>query len=394
MDNQQLRELLDKYIMDTIRPEEAELLIRMIGQTEHQQEIQQFIDGYFQGDGYTDTGSPALRDEIQARLQASIRQMESPARVVHLGKKWIWAAAAIVLAALTGGIYLYRNISPAIRSEAYLKPSSKNDLPPGGNKAILTLSNGEKIILDSAANGFLVRQGSAKILKLNNGQLAYNASNAPATSVAYNTLSTPTGGQYRLLLPDGTKIWLDAASSITYPSSFTGAERKVEVTGQAYMEVAKNEKQPFIVQHGKMQVLVLGTHFNVNAYEDEATVKTTLVEGLVKVANGQSSLLLRPGQQAALDKQGNISLSEKVDTAAVLAWKEGMFHFKATDIGTVMRQVARWYDVTVQYEGGQVTQRIHGMIPRTLSAANMFKVLEAAGGVHFKIDGKKVVVMP
>lgn len=395
MNSQLLKELLDKYVMETITPEEAEQLFRMIGQEGHRQEVEQFIDSYLHGGDDVGPGSPDLREEIQGRLRASIREeRQSPGRVIFFNWKRASVAAAVLVVAFTGVFLFYKNTPHTVQPTAQVETRFKNDVAPGGNKAILTLANGKKVVLDSAANGFIVQQGSARIVKLDNGQLAYNTSDAPAKEVAYNTLSTPVGGQYQLLLPDGTKVWLDAASSITYPSVFTGRERKVDITGQAYMEVAKNDDQPFIVQKGKMQVQVLGTHFNVNAYEDEASIKTTLVEGAVKVTDGNGALLLRPGQQAQLSREGDLFLSEKVDVSAVLAWKTGMFQFNATDIGTVMRQLARWYDLSVQYEGGPVKQTIYGTIPRTVSVASVFKVLEEAGGVHFRIEGKKVVVMP
>jgi len=163
----------------------------------------------------------------------------------------------------------------------------------------------------------------------------------------------------------------------------------VEITGQAYLEVAKNEKQPFLVQKGEMKVQVLGTRFNVNSYDDETAIRTTLVEGAVNVVSGPAMMMLHPGQQAQLNKDGEITMIKDADVVAVLAWKEGMFQFKAADIETVMRQVARWYDVTVQYEGGRVKRKFYAPIPRTVSAANMFKILEATGGVHFRIEGKK-----
>lgn len=395
MDKQNIRELLDKYLMETISPEETGLLFRLMEQPDHQQEIEKFIDGYFDGDDEADAGNPALREEIQARLRETIRQPERTARIIHFRRNWTWAAAAIMFVVLTGGIiYLYRSGRHADPPAARAEESVGNDLAPGGNKAVLTLANGHKVVLDSASNGLLSQQGPVKIMKLDNGKLAYSSSLERAKEMVYNTLSTPPGGQYQLTLSDGTKVWLDAASSITYPADFIGAERTVKITGQAYLEVAKNEKLPFIVEKGEMKIRVLGTQFNVNAYEDETAIRTTLVEGAVSVVNSHAMVTLHPGQQAQLSREGEITMSRDPDVDAVLAWKAGMFQFRSTDIETVMRQVARWYDVTVQFEGDKVKQRFNGAIPRTVSAANMFKVLELAGGVHFKIEGKKVVVMP
>jgi len=195
MDKQIIRELLDKYIMETISPEEAGLLFRLMEQADHQQEIEQFIDGYFEGDDDADIGSPVLREEIQARLRATIRQPGKTAPIIHFRKKWAWAAAAIMLAALTGGIYLYRGSRHTDPPAARLEKRFENDLAPGGNKAVLTLANGHKVVLDSASNGLLSQQGPVKILKLDNGRLAYKSSPEKAREMVYNTLTTPPGGQ-------------------------------------------------------------------------------------------------------------------------------------------------------------------------------------------------------
>ncbi|HEX9511557.1 MAG TPA: FecR domain-containing protein [Puia sp.] len=406
MDKELFKDLLDKYVMEIITAEETRQLFQLLQLEDYQLEMKKFIDGYFEDADYQELENPQLRDAVQARLQEVIRQPKDVDRVIQLpGKispvipfyrKWRMAGVAAVLVVLLGGVYLFIMVkaknSPA--PMAGIEQRFKNDIAPGGNKAVLTLANGRKVVLDSVANGVLAGQGPVKVLKLDSGKLAYNVLHEKPTAIMYNTLTTPPGGQYQLILSDGSKVWLDAASSITYPTYFMGDERKVAITGQAYFEVARNEKLPFIVQKGEMQVKVLGTHFNVNAYEDETSIRTTLLEGAVEVIKGPATTMLGPGQQAQLTKDGEISLINNADVDAAIAWKTGVFQYKATDIETVMRQVARWYNVDVQYEGGKVKQTFYGIIPRTVSAANVFRILEETGGVHFRIDGKKVVVMP
>jgi ferric-dicitrate binding protein FerR (iron transport regulator) len=268
-----------------------------------------------------------------------------------------------------------------------------NDALPGRSKAVLTLANGSSILLDSVANGMLAQQGNATVVKLNNGQLAYNTLAEKPTEVLYNTLATPRGGQYQLVLPDGSKVWLNAASSIRYPTAFAGKERKIEITGEAYFEVAKNTGVPFIVSTNGMDVKVLGTRFNVNAYDDEATIRTTLLEGAVLVTKDAATAILKPGQQSRLTKSGVINVINDTDIEEAVAWKNGLFSFKSADIKTVMRQIARWYDVEVVYEK-EVQEQFHTEINRNTNASKVFKILETTGGVHFRIEGKKVTVMP
>jgi len=275
------------------------------------------------------------------------------------------------------------------------KEVKQNDFLPGKNTAILTLADGSTIVLDSAKNGALTSQGNTKVIKLNNGQLAYSSSGA-TNEVLYNTMSTPRGGQYKLVLSDGSKVWLNAASSIHYPTSFPGNERKVEITGEAYFEVAHDAKKPFKVSVNNMEVQVLGTHFNVNAYRDERTINTTLLEGSVKVTKGSSMSILKPGQQAIIQQAGDdkkITVENNIDVEAVIAWKNGYFSFTNADMTAVMRQISRWYDVDIVYEGKIPDRKFGGEISRNLNASQALKILQASK-VHFRIEGKKIIVLP
>jgi transmembrane sensor len=268
----------------------------------------------------------------------------------------------------------------------------KTGITPGSNKAVLTLEDGSTIILNDAQNGTLAQQGNANVVKLANGQLVYDKTDAQPDKVLYNTMTTPRGGQYKLTLPDGTDVWLNSASSITYPTSFVGNERNVSITGEAYFEVAKDKTKPFHVNAGRQTIEVLGTHFNVMAYADEDVIKTTLLEGLVKVTGGKESGMLKPGEQSVIDKSGDL----KVSAAAVdeaLAWKDGYFKFNRVNIKYIMRQLARWYDVDVVYEGKVQDDEFVGKIGRGENITEVLRILELSH-VHFKISDKKIIVLP
>ena len=313
-------------------------------------------------------------------------------------KKYVAIAAAVLV--IAGGAWIWsrpkENSTIAVNNTTSKQLAS--NVAPGHDGAILTLAGGKTVVLDSEANGVLATQGNAKLVKLGNGRLAYNADRKTADNeVFYNELSTPRGRKFQLTLPDGSNVWLNAASSIRYPTSFTGKERKVAITGEAYFEVAKNVSMPFVVSiNNTTRVQVLGTHFNIMAYHDENNITTTLLEGSVKVIKENVTALITPGQQARIDgstgSPPDIKVIKDADTEAATAWKNGYFQFKKESIETIMRQLARWYDVDIQYEGEPVTERFYSKIPRSAYVSTVFKSLEATGSVHFKIDGKKIIV--
>ena len=303
------------------------------------------------------------------------------------------AAAAIVIAIGTVVMMnIHRQSKPG---EPVVAKSTVNDVLPGGNRATLRLANGQVINLDSAANGSLATQGNATIEKLADGQIAYHVEGKGATEVMYNTMSTPPGGQYKLKLPDGTDVWLNAASSITYPAAFAGRERTVTITGEAYFEVTKNRSKPFRVKVNDMEVEVFGTHFNINSYANEAAIKTTLLEGSVKVSsrvNGEWSML-KPGEQVSLSQTSQLSQPIPVQTDEVMAWKNGLFNFNKVSLQDVMKQIARWYDVEVVYQGVIRPKKFGGEIQRDLYLSEVLEGLKETG-IHFKIEGKKLIVLP
>jgi transmembrane sensor len=346
-----------------------------------------------------------LNERMKMRLLESLEKKDNIFEIKPRLKWHIPAAVTILLLFSIGGYFFFfpkKTISKEIVKNEAIKTTPNNDVKPGGNRAILTLADGTNIVLDSASNGILSQQGNTKILKLDNGLLAYSINGKQLTEsdeAFYNTISTPRGGQYKITLADGTMVWLNAASSIRFPVLFTGAQRKVEITGEVYFEVAKNKSMPFKVKATTSEIEVLGTHFNVNAYDDEASVKTTLLEGSVKVSttsfvsNTQITKFLYPGQQANNSKDGKIKIINNVDIEETMAWKNGRFHFKSTDLKSILRQIARWYDVDVEYKGN-VDLHFTGQLTRNENVSKVFEKLALTNEVHFKIEGRRIIVSP
>lgn len=305
------------------------------------------------------------------------------------------AVAASIAALFSLGIYFFYINSSKKQIVQSAQTYFKNDMAPGGNKATLTLSNGSSIILDSAGVGILAQQGNSKVIKLGSGQLLYQPLTL-STDIGYNTISTPKGGQYQVTLPDGSRVWLNAESSITFPIGLTANERRVSITGEAYFEVAHNAARPFIVSKGGMNVKVLGTHFNINAYDDENAVRVTLLEGSVEVksqtGSEKSQVIIKPGQQAVSINNGKLKIETNVDLEQVMAWKNGRFELGGNTIEPIMRQVARWYDVEIEYRGIKPTDNFMGGTSRQDNVSELLKILESTKAVKFEIDGRKIIV--
>src|SRR6185503_18584225 len=295
------------------------------------------------------TDEELLNDLIEIRARLGLAG--NSAKTSRLWPR-IAAAASILIFLSVGGYFLLRK--QPNKTDAANYSALKQDAAPGGNKAVLMLANGKSIVLNDAKNGKLAEQGAVAIDKTSDGQIVYNTHGASvhaASKIAYNTMTTPRGGQYHLTLADGTNVWLNAASSLKYPVVFTGGERKVELTGEAYFEVVHNNAKPFRVVTNGETIEDIGTHFNVFAYGDEKAVKTTLLEGAVKVSTAASSVFLKPGQQSSVNqKEAKIDVaSANIDEA--VAWKNGLFEFNRADIPTVMRSLGRWYDLDIAYDG-------------------------------------------
>ncbi|MEP6626422.1 MAG: FecR domain-containing protein [Ginsengibacter sp.] len=305
-----------------------------------------------------------------------------------------WAAAAAVLLLLGTGYYFFTITHHEKQKELTIidQPKQNDIAPPNTVNAVLTLSNGQKIILDSTGNGTVAMQGSVNVIKLADGQIAYSGT---SNEIQYNTLTNPKGSKViSLTLADGSRVWLNTASSLRYPTAFAGKERKVEITGEAYLEVAHNPDMPFIVSKGSTNIKVLGTHFNVNAYDDENSLNVTLLEGSVSVmaAGSSQSKVIKPGEQARVNKKGAIELTNSIDMSEVMAWKNGLFSFKGADIKSVMRQVSRWYDVEVVFEK-DIPEKFYAEVPTSTSVSALLNMLEATKAVKFKIEGKTINVM-
>ncbi len=344
-----------------------------------------------------DSVSIQLIERIEKGITESNKKEVSATQIVGSsnGRKislWLrLAAAAIVLAFLSVGGYFL--LSKKASNQQQIAQNQIHDIAPGGNKAILTLADGKKISLTDAKNGTLANQDVVNINKTQDGQLVYNISNhqnTPIQTITYNTIETPRGGQYHLILADGTQVWLNAASSLRYPTTFTGKERKVELTGEAYFEVVHNAKSPFKVISNGQEVEDIGTHFNINAYTDEPATKTTLLEGAVRVSENNHSKILSPGQQATVS---NHTLTiNTVDTEEAIAWKNGQFVFENENIHSIMRKLSRWYDAEVVYSGAISNEVFVGEMSRYKNVSKVLDILQHTGKVHFKVEGKKIIV--
>ncbi len=319
----------------------------------------------------------------------------------HVVRAWYQVGiAASILAMLSIGLYFYTNrtIDTQIALSESETIKEKAIIKPGGDKAVLTLSDGSKIILEDAKNGLLANQAGVSIQKTADGELLYSfAKNVSVVSeelpeeVIYNTIETPFGGKYQINLPDGSKVWLNSASALRFPALFSGKTREVELNGEAYFDVAKNPNKPFKVITRDQIVEVLGTQFNINSYADEGTFKTTLIEGSVKIIYKDRVVLLSPGQQF----QPNMKSSKVIDadTEEVTAWKNGYFLFKDEDIRSIMRKVSRWYNVEVNYSGNIPDVGFGGNISRSKDINEVLNVLQLTNAVHFKVEGRRITVM-
>lgn len=331
-----------------------------------------------------------LEHDRQQSLDALLHDINIP-RPTRLWPRLAAAAAVIVM--ILAGIYALNHRQKPQQTIAANKPVVR-DFAPGSNKVILTLSNGNKVELNDAKKGKVADESGILINKTADGQISYakqEGADHLKNQQLFNTAATPRGGQYQLVLSDGTRVWLNAASLVKYPVEFSTQERKIELTGEAYFEVAHDQKRPFRVVSNGQVVEVLGTHFNINAYDNEQMIKTTLLQGSVRITAGTNSKMIKPGEQAQL-KQGQVIVKD-VDTDEAVAWKNGFFNFNDADIGTVMRQLTRWYDLEVKYEGDVPQRQFTGEISRNITARQMLDILSFKK-IHYRIDGKTIVITP
>jgi ferric-dicitrate binding protein FerR (iron transport regulator) len=328
------------------------------------------------------TDEELLHDLTAIRQRLNIDQPQQ--KVVKLWPRLAAAAAALLFISTAAYFLLHKQPQKLITA----------DIAPGRNKAMLTLSNGKQLSLTDAKQGVLANEDITTINKTTDGEVVYNTNNKikPA-GITYNTITSPRAGKWSVVLPDGTKAWLDNLSSIRFPTAFNGTNRTVEITGQVYFEVVHNAAHPFKVIANGQTIEDIGTHFNVSAYNDDAVVKTTLLEGSVMVSKGDKNVILKPGQQSVLTAANNNLLVENIDTKNAIAWKEGYFAFNKASIQTVMRQFARWYDVDVEYEGKTPELMITGKVPRNVNASQALKILSYMD-IHFRIEDRKIIITP
>ncbi len=398
------RQLILGFIKNSISPEEVNELYDFINRepdkyTEMMEEPDVLYQIKLQLNNPVNDMSQDADERLQSRLATAIELARSATTqqkpmLRRLVANWRWAAAAIFIIAVGVSILMVLQ-KKEMQKEQFVDTGTKiqQDVMPGKDGAILTLAGGQQMLLDSMGNGIVTTQGKTTIL-IRNGLLVYDAASTKNQDVVYNTITTPKGRQYRLQLPDGTEVWLNAASSITYPTAFTGNSRTVTITGEAYFEVTKNKSKAFYVKVNGMTVEVLGTRFNINSYSDEGNIKTTLVEGSVKVTSGTNNKTLQPGEQAvAAASASALKVVSDVNIEQIMAWKAGMFNFNNVSLQDVMRQLARWYDVEIEYKGDIKPKKFGGEIQRDLNLSEVLEGLKDIG-VRFKIEGKKLVVMP
>lgn len=389
--------------MDQFQKEQFLKIIEKYHAGNASREEAEFLDAYYQvfglRAGFTDDLEEEKRILLKNDLKNSIRENISAYQPdkIKAGKRdifrWSISAAAAILIITGVGLFYYPQKTISNHTANHI---IKNDIVPGGNKAILTLASGKKISLTDADNGTLAEQAGVQITKTADGQLVYTILADPQLNSNakdhYNTIETPNGGQYRVRLPDGSNVWLNAGSKLTYPSSFTARKnRRVDLIGEAYFEVARDKSHPFIVKTIQQEVEVLGTHFNINSYNDESAVKTTLLEGSVKVTgiNGTGKVL-KPGQQSDLTAN-NIKI-KNIDTELAVAWKNNLFIFESDDIRYIMRMIARWYNVEVEYVGEIPDDKFGGAVSRFENVSEVLKSLESTGRVKFKLEGRRILV--
>jgi transmembrane sensor len=365
--------------------------------TTDEQELRTIIKEELQKEEHIEEVNPEeslILKKMHAYINTHIEETEKSEMTKSVSRtKWtrILAVAASILIIFSVGQFFRTKRSSIILPT--VSTNYKNDVAPGGNKATLTLADGRKITLTDAKNGELAKQAGIIITKTKEGILVYTAISAKNSEVAYNKIQTPRGGQYQINLPDGSKVWLNADASLRYPTIFNGHERKVELTGEAYFEIAPRKSMPFKVLTDKQEVEVFGTHFNISSYIEDLSIKTTLIEGSVKVSNikTQTTTFLKPNQQSILTNNALEIIT--VDADESIAWKNGEFVFNDEKLETIMNSVARWYDVEIKYQNNNIRKKVfNGTISRFGNVSKVLRMLELTGQVTFKIEGRKITI--
>lgn len=399
MNNLRLTYLFDQFFHKRATPDEKQEFMELLAQPEYAEKIRELMDGAWQEfdafeEVFRDVRSRTMLQDIlggEPARSAAIYRL--PAKRGFFARRL--AAATILVCAGLAALFFFWGNNPATGEQVAatdIPVSESIKIIPGGEKAYLTLADGSMIVLDTAENGTVTTQGSSKVLKVDD-RLVYEGMAAANTPPVYNMISTPRGGEYQIVLADGTRVWLNAASSLRFPIVFAGTERSVSLRGEAYFEVAKNTGKPFkVVLNNETEIEVLGTSFNVMAYDDEHAVKTTLVEGKVKISRSGQSVQLLPSQQAVAEWEGTDITIGPADIEEAIAWKEGRFYFNNDNILSIMRKLSRWYNVEVYYSGPIPVGHYEGAIRRQAEINQVLEILELPGGIDFEINENKIMV--
>jgi ferric-dicitrate binding protein FerR (iron transport regulator) len=385
-----IKRLIRRWMENAITPEEKGELVRLLNEqtllSDVEPGLQEMWDAQTSQPVFSEDETASMIERILSRNRPGEEtDLQPRVRGIHFIRRWGWAAASIILM-LGAGVLLWTSKKDDREAQRTAAHSPTNEVMPAMGKVVLELPDGQQVYLDSL-HGNIVKKGALTVDN-KKGSLAYNGA---ADKMEYHTLTVPRGRQYQLQLPDGTNVWLNAASSITYPIVFGGPERLVTVSGEVYFEVAKDKSKPFRVTANDMVVTVTGTHFNVNAYNDEPYLTTTVLEGGVKVTRNGKTVVVSPNEQSVSDTKGGLSVKRDVNVSEVVAWRDKLFHFESADLPTILRELARWYDVDVAYEGVVSKERFFVIVRRNSSLSAVLKALQA-NDVQFNINGKKLTV--
>ncbi|MEO6523727.1 MAG: FecR domain-containing protein [Mucilaginibacter sp.] len=405
MNQDKLVRLLQEYFDDTISKTDAIELLNYLNASETDNIVDVINEEMLKLQVGPEFRGPRKHDVLQQIKLDPRFANEHPKphddlpKVVKLYQNtWLKIAAAVLFVCMGVGLYIINSKNKTGDSNIVQNQVSMPILP-GGNKATLTLSNGKVIALDTANDGLIASMGKAKVFKSNKAQLTYAqptvgvSTNIQNNTPSYNILSTPKGGVFEVILPDGTKVWLNSASSLKFPTEFTGNERRVTLTGEAYFEAAKNKNKPFFVSVNNVEIRVLGTHFNISAYEDDNNITTTLLEGSVQVKKNDRLALIKPGEQAIVNNNADAIKVAPADIEKAMAWKNGYFIFGDEDVKSIMKKISRWYDVEVECRGDFADIRFGGTFYRSKSINELLSYMEEVGNIHFKIIERRVIVM-
>lgn len=389
MSQQRLQYLLDKLLTSDCTEAEKQELFQLIETVDDEPQLQNVLEGAWMR---YNQPSHVVSEDRSATILKNILNENQVLPLRRKRKLWPYMAAASLVVII--GLAVYRLSLPATKEpgEPNMAVITNDVKAPDKSKATLTLAGGQQIILDQAQSGTLATENGSRVVMEKDGQLVYEKTAAANTQATYNILNNPRGSRVvSLTLPDGSRVWVNAGTSLTYPTAFAANERKVVLTGEAYFEVAKDAKKPFIVNTpGGANVEVLGTHFNINAYDDEPAIKTTLLEGSVNVKSAFGNIILKPGEQSSISQSSHTSHPIEVQT--VMAWKNGLFDYNRSDITEVLRDAARWYDIEIVYEGKKPADTFTGGIDRTATLTELLTILQMTG-VRFKLEGRKLIVL-